>query len=186
MIRRGWVGHCWITRKGDQPNLKPIGHAIEEGADGRGRGADSIRLHVLRLHRTRHVDHENHGGAVPRHERRVLRTSHPDAECGERQEEERERHEPPPVAIADDTRKHVEIREPDRVTHTPALREHVQRQGKRHDKQRQQEQRTFEGHEPPPQTAPTCTTARTPCTAAVERTRTSTRRPCTLRVALTL
>jgi hypothetical protein len=62
----------------------------------------------------------------------VLRTSHPDAECGERQKEERERHEPPPVAIADDTRKHVEIRESDRVTHTPALREHVQPQGKRH------------------------------------------------------
>jgi len=21
VIRRGWVGHCWITRKGDQPDL---------------------------------------------------------------------------------------------------------------------------------------------------------------------
>ena len=116
----------------------------------------------------------------------MLRARHRDAKGGESQEEQRKRNESPPVAVADDACEHVEIRKADRITHPPALREHVQRYGKRHGEKRQEKQRTFEGHLPPPQTAPTCTTAFTFCTAAVERTCTSTRRPFTLRVALTL
>ena len=116
----------------------------------------------------------------------MLRTSHPDAEGGQREEEERKRDEPSPVAVADHAGQHVEIREPDRVTHPPSLREQVERYRERHDEQRQEEQWTLEGHEPPPHTAPTCTTARTPCNAAATCTRATTRRPCRLRVALTL
>jgi len=116
----------------------------------------------------------------------VLGTRHSDAECGQCEEEECERHEPPPVAPADHAGQHFEIREADRITHPAALGQHVERNRERHDEERQEEQGTFERHEPPPHTAPTWTTARIPCIAAVARTFTRTRRPCTVRVALTL
>ena len=115
----------------------------------------------------------------------MLGPSHADAERSQGEKKKRKRHKPPSIATVDHAGEHIEIREADRVPHPPAFGEHVERERERHDEKRQEEERTFERHEPPPQTAPTWTTARIPCSAAVERTLARTRRPCTLCVALT-
>src|SRR6266513_718867 len=116
----------------------------------------------------------------------ALRTRHPDAQCGEREQEQYERDVLAPDASAHNAGQDVHVREPDRVAHAPPLGEHVERNRERDEQQGDEEERALEGHEPPPQTAPTCTIARTPATAAPARTRTSTRLPRELRDALTL
>ena len=116
----------------------------------------------------------------------MLRARHSDAQCGEGEQEERQRNKAAPEAAADHAGEHVDIREPDRILHPAALGEHVQRDRERNHEQRQQEDRPLEAHDPPPQSAPTWTTARTPCTAAPACTRTSTRLPRTVRFVRTL
>ena len=58
--------------------------------------------------------------------------------------------------------EHVDVGEPDRVSHSPSLGEQVEPDHEGHDQQGQEEPGPLERHEPPPQTAPACSTARTP------------------------
>ena len=169
--------HGRIAGEGDQADLQAVGHLFQERPHRLGRRADPRRLHVLRLHRARDVDDEDHGRPVLRDEGRALRARHSDAESGQCQQEQDERHVLAPDPSAHHAGEHLHVREADRVPHASPLGEHPEGDRERDEHQRQQQERALEGHEPPPQTAPTCTIARTPLAATPARTRTSTRFP---------
>ena len=96
MVGRRRSGDCGIAREGDQPYLQSIRHLVEEQPHGGGRGADARRLDVLRLHRPRHVDDEDHGCTVLRNERCSLRPGNADAQGGDGEQKQNGRHVLPP------------------------------------------------------------------------------------------
>src|SRR5439155_20296920 len=159
---------------------------VEERADRGLGGEQSRRLHVPRIHRPRHVDHEDDGRPLLRHQRRRVRTCNGEAERGERREEERGRSDPSPGTATRDARERVEVREPDRVAHAPSFGKPQRTERGRNEEQREQEERMAEAHEPPAQTAPTWTIERTPRTALPVRVVIATRPRPTLRTASTL
>src|SRR5207247_11162803 len=95
----------------------------------------------------------------------------------DRQEQEPRRDGGAPAPPATVAGAGVDVREPDRVPHTPALRERVEADCERDQEQGEQEEGLRERREPPPHTAPTWTIPRTPCTLMPERARASTREP---------
>jgi hypothetical protein len=81
--------HLRVAGERDQADLEPLGDAVEERPDGLLRRGEPRRLDVLRLHRARDVDDEDHGRALPRHERLDLRPC--ERARGRREREHRER-----------------------------------------------------------------------------------------------
>ena len=90
--------HLRLSREHDETDPQVVGRLVEEGAKRLLRGAEPCRLDVLRLHRTRRVDDEDHGRLLSQERALDVRTGQTDDERAETEHENRRGHETQPRA----------------------------------------------------------------------------------------
>ena len=107
---------CGVVGEGHGAHAHLVGHAVEEVQRRLLGRLEPGRLHVVGLHRARHVGHQHHRGALERHRHGPLRPRERDGQRGQRQGEQAGRQVAPPGGHGVDERgQGAGAREPDRV-----------------------------------------------------------------------